>query len=163
MDIQSLTEEQFFNRLDSNVSRVYEESESKEITNSFINVFAGLQPSKTPQLFNDSALHWDEREVFLITYGNSIYSDVANPLQVLYGFLMKYARGAISTIHVLPFFPYSLDDGVAVINYQKVKKDLGDWNDIKKIAGQFKLMSDLVINHISSKSDWSQQYKGDIN
>ena len=48
MDIQSLTEEQLFNRLDSNVSRVYEESESKEITNSFINVFAGLLPSKTP-------------------------------------------------------------------------------------------------------------------
>jgi sucrose phosphorylase len=48
---------------------------------------------------------------------------------------MKYARGAISTIHVLPFFPYSSDDGFAVINYQKVNKDLGDWNDIKKIAG----------------------------
>ncbi len=74
MGIQSLMEEQFLNGLDSHVSRVYKEGESKEITNGPIDVFTGLQPSKTPNYL----VIWNSTGVngrFLITYGNSIYSD----------------------------------------------------------------------------------------
>jgi len=71
---------------------------------------------------------------------------------------MMYMKGVVNSVHILPFFPFSSDDGFAVIDYKKVNKELGDWDNIKGIADQFKLMADLVINHISSKSEWFQQY-----
>ncbi len=71
---------------------------------------------------------------------------------------MKYMKGVVNTIHILPFYPYSSDDGFAVIDYKKVNEDLGNWDDIKGISDQFNLLVDLVINHISSKSEWFKQH-----
>ena len=62
-------------------------------------------------------------------------------------------------VHVLPFFPYSSDDGFAIIDYLQVNPTLGDWEDIKRIASRFNLMVDLVVNHVSSQHEWFQQFK----
>ncbi len=103
---------------------------------------------------------WDENKVILITYGDSILGNNAEkPLVTLERFLSKYLPETMTGVHILPFFPYSSDDGFAVIDYLQVKPKLGDWKDIEAIASKFNLMVDLVINHVSSKSVWVEQYK----
>ena len=101
---------------------------------------------------------WDERDVILITYGNSILDDNQKPLSVLNRFCRDHLNDAVSTIHILPFFPYSSDDGFSVINYLKVNPDLGDWEDIHSLGAEFELMFDFVLNHISRESLWFADY-----
>ncbi|MEA3503619.1 MAG: alpha-amylase family glycosyl hydrolase [Bacteroidota bacterium] len=101
---------------------------------------------------------WSEKDIILITYGDSIVQNKQKPLHTLNLFLKTYLNKAISTIHILPFFPYSSDDGFSVIDYYKINPDLGNWSDIEKIGIDNKLMFDLVINHISAKSDWFKKF-----
>jgi sucrose phosphorylase len=106
---------------------------------------------------------WGHDNVLLITYGNSIVSETGEPpLATLSQFLNRYLKGTITGVHILPFFPYSSDDGFAVMDYRAVDPKLGDWQDIQGIAQQFNLMADLVINHVSSHSEWFQQFKQNI-
>jgi sucrose phosphorylase len=72
--------------------------------------------------------------------------------------LQNYWAEVITCVHILPFFPYSSDDGFSIIDYREVRADLGTWNDIEAIAAEFDLMSDLVINHMSSQSQYFQQF-----
>lgn len=104
---------------------------------------------------------WDETTISMITYGDTLLppadSDIT-PLHVLKEFLRTRLDEMISCVHILPFFPYSSDDGFAVIDYRKVNPSLGSWDDIVDITDKFEMMADLVINHISSESDWFQQF-----
>ena len=43
-------------------------------------------------------------------------------------------RGAINTVHILPFFPYSSDRGFSIIDYEEVDPRLGSWDDIATLA-----------------------------
>ncbi len=158
MDVLRLTKQEFHKRLVSHIENIYGKDASDEIVTNILNIFKDLQPADFDTDTVEINKAWDENDVYLITYGNSILSYSQKPLQVLYQFLIKYMKGVVSTVHVLPFFPYSSDDGFAVIDYRQVNQELGDWNDIKRIAQHFDLMADLVINHISSKSKWFQQF-----
>ncbi len=100
----------------------------------------------------------NEKDVVLITYGDNIQTTNKNPLQSLFKFADEYLDQAINIIHILPFYPYSSDDGFSVIDYKKVNPDLGDWKDIEDIGQKFNLMFDLVANHISSESIWFKEY-----
>ncbi|MCM2679258.1 sugar phosphorylase [Echinimonas agarilytica] len=102
--------------------------------------------------------HWDEQDVILITYGDSLISDAKKPLQELHGFMQEHCKGYINGVHVLPFFPYSSDDGFAVIDYSSVNESLGDWCDIEALSSDYRVMADLVINHCSSRSAWFQNF-----
>jgi len=100
----------------------------------------------------------DERDIIIITYGDQFYGRGKAPLKNLGEFSKKYFKDMASCIHILPFFPYSSDDGFSVIDYEKVREQLGNWEDIKGIGTDFKLMFDLVCNHISSRSEWFMNY-----
>ena len=102
---------------------------------------------------------WDEKDIITITYGDSIINDDELPLTTLHGFLDDYIRGISNIIHILPFFPYSSDDGFSIINYSEVNQSLGDWSDISSIGSHYSLMADLVINHCSSRSVWFDNFK----
>ncbi|QUM88909.1 sugar phosphorylase [Moritella sp. 36] len=102
--------------------------------------------------------HWSEKDTILITYGDSIFNQDEKPLQTLHHFLHSYCANTINSVHILPFFPYSSDDGFSVIDYASVNDALGDWDDIKQIAQSHHLMSDLVINHCSSRSKWFDNF-----
>ncbi|MDY6940902.1 MAG: sugar phosphorylase [Cyanobacteriota bacterium] len=103
---------------------------------------------------------WSQDNIIAITYGDSFYSSTGEkPLATLSHFLEKYLAETITGVHILPFCPYSSDDGFAVIDYLAVDEKLGDWSDIEKIAQKFNLMADLVLNHVSSQSEWFQQFK----
>ncbi|MGI9223986.1 MAG: sugar phosphorylase [Woeseiaceae bacterium] len=95
-----------------------------------------------------------EKDVLLITYGDTITENRTPPLQTLHRFYREYLSGVFDLIHILPFHPYSSDDGFAVIDFYRVREDLGDWGDINKLSRDCRIMSDAVINHMSCQSDW---------
>jgi len=101
---------------------------------------------------------WTEKDIVLITYGDSIEKKGEVPLKTLNRFLHEHCLESINSVHILPFFPYSSDDGFAVIDYSSVNESLGDWQDIETISTDYRLMSDLVINHCSSRSAWFDNF-----
>ena len=105
---------------------------------------------------------FSEKDSVLIVYGDSIKKEGEKPLVTLHDFLKEYVENKISGVHILPFFLYSSDEGFSVIDYKKVEPKLGDWDDIIKIGKDYRLMVDLVINHVSQKSEWFQGFlRGD--
>ena len=107
---------------------------------------------------DESAL-WDESDIALITYGDSILSEGEKPLSVLHQFCREHFLGYVSWVHILPFFPWTSDDGFSVMDYSTVNQALGRWEDIEAIGHDFKLMADLVLNHCSSRSIWFENFK----
>lgn len=101
---------------------------------------------------------WSEKDNYLITYGGTIIDGEHKPLDLLRDFATKYLSDTITGIHILPYFPYTSDDGFAVTDYCEVNSTLGAWEDIERISSEFKLMSDLVLNHCSSQSKWFSEY-----
>ena len=99
-----------------------------------------------------------EKDAILITYGDQISEGDAPLLQSLSEVLNTYARDVLSGVHILPFFPYSADDGFSIIDYARVDPELGSWEDIESLGENFGLMFDAVINHISQHSEWFQGY-----
>ncbi|WJG11121.1 sugar phosphorylase [Aliiglaciecola sp. LCG003] len=102
--------------------------------------------------------HWSEQDIVLITYGDSIEHEGEKPLSTLLGFLDQHCQQAINSVHILPFFPYSSDDGFSVMDYSVVNEALGDWSHIQNIAKDYRMMSDLVINHCSARSIWFENF-----
>lgn len=105
------------------------------------------------------ANHWSERDAIVITYGDSLLRDGEKPLRTLKRFFDQHAAGLISGIHILPFYPWSSDDGFSVLDYSSVNESLGEWSDIEDIANDYDLMADLVINHCSSRSLWFENFQ----
>lgn len=104
---------------------------------------------------------WSQEDSFLITYGDSLIADDKRPLQNTLDFLTGHLQNTVSGVHILPFFPFTSDDGFAVSDYENVRADLGDWSDIAAIGKEFRLMSDVVINHASADHSWFQQFLND--
>ncbi|PSN15130.1 alpha-amylase, partial [filamentous cyanobacterium CCP5] len=121
-------------------------------------IFALMQDCLDPSA-EENLRKWNHDNVLLITYGDSIVESGRPPLQVLGDFLETYLDGVVTGVHILPFFPFSSDDGFAIIDYLQVKPDLGSWKDVQRIAARFNLMVDLVINHVSSQHPWFEQFK----
>src|SRR5690606_15244706 len=106
------------------------------------------------QLRETHRKNWAKKSVVMKTYGDSLLTDEQHPLETLLQFSVEFLRDTINGIHILPFFPYSSHDGFSIIDYHQVNPRLGDWSHINAIAENFQLMSDLVINHCSSQSEW---------
>ena len=123
----------------------------------FIIDFAENHPELREKNSNSARL--TEKDSVVICYGDHIQAEDEAPLHTLNNFFKNKLQQSISTIHILPFFPYSSDDGFSVIDYKKVNPDFGDWSDIESIRENFSLMFDAVINHISAESDWFKKYK----
>lgn len=152
----NLQYEQFCSRVHPLLQRVYSAEIADEVVETLFSLLEHYFATSAAEDFRK----WNHNNVLLITYGDSILSNQdESPLATLNHFLTTYLKETITGVHILPFFPYSSDDGFAVIDYLTVNPELGDWEDIKQISSQFNLMVDLVINHISSQHVWFQQYK----
>jgi sucrose phosphorylase len=101
---------------------------------------------------------WDQSSTVMITYGDSFLAQGEKPLVTLKHFLDEHCEGLINSVHILPFFPFSSDDGFSVMDFSCVNESLGEWSDIKNISQDYRLMADLVINHCSSRSLWFQNF-----
>ena len=115
-----------------------------------------LDRDKEQPVFHQSS--WDQNDIILITYGDSVLEQDRLPLTSLKTFLDTYTKSIINSVHILPFFPFCSDDGFAVIDFYKVNENLGGWNDIQAIASDYRVMADLVINHGSSSSEWFKNF-----
>lgn len=102
-----------------------------------------------------------ERDSILITYGDQVQQSGQPHLKTLDGFCRKYLTGLVSGIHILPFYPWSSDDGFSVKNYRAIDPPLGDWSDVENLGRSFRLMFDAVINHSSVQGDWFQAFLRD--
>lgn len=138
------------------LSRIYPNENHQNICDSIVD----LMDYKSN--FHEAKSHtnlWSENDIVTITYGDSIQKQEELPLDTLHHFLNENLQHITNTIHILPFYPFSSDDGFSVINYCEVNQSLGDWSHINNIAEDFSLMADLVINHCSSRSLWFDNYK----
>lgn len=144
-------------RIQGHLSVIYPQLDSVAIGEKIVTAMGFRSSYRTPQQY---ANHWSEQDTFVITYGDSILSDTGEaPLQTLRRFMVERLENIITGVHVLPFFPYSSDDGFAVIHYKQVNQALGSWDDICALGSDFKLMADVVINHCSARSGWFENYK----
>lgn len=99
-----------------------------------------------------------ETDCMLITYADMIVENGCCGVKTLHKLLSEYVGDTISAVHLLPFFPYSSDDGFSIIDYREVRREAGTWQGIKKLAEDYDLMFDAVINHVSCRSDWFKKY-----
>lgn len=103
---------------------------------------------------------WTEQDAVLITYGDQVRTDGEPPLRTLGRFLGEAGlEDGLSTIHILPCFPYSSDDGFSVIDYRVIDPNLGDWDDVAALGESYELAFDLVLNHCSAEGEWFAKYK----
>ncbi len=144
----------------NHLSAIYPEDDHEELAREIMDVF---WPQSREKILKHAKLPdnsvWSEKTTMLITYGDSIKKDDEKPLKTLHNFLNQYLKTFIRAVHILPFFPYSSDDGFAVMDYEMVREDLGEWEDIQAIGKDFQLMSDLVINHASAQGTWFNGFK----
>jgi glucosylglycerate phosphorylase len=110
------------------------------------------KPEETPEQY------FSEKDALLVTYGDSLQKQGQKPLETLQQFANDHLQELFSGIHILPFFPWSSDDGFSVKDYLAVDPALGEWNDIEALSQNFRIMFDLVLNHISAESDWFARY-----
>lgn len=121
-----------------------------------------------------------EKTAVLICYADSLYKNIIPndnkndlkktktitkiknySLKVLSSFLNQYAKKTFSHIHILPFFPYSSDDGFSIIDYRSVRPDLGTWENVQELSQNFSIIADIVINHTSASCPWFQAFLQD--
>jgi len=102
---------------------------------------------------------WTQQDAWVITYGDSIQNNDEPPLKTLKYFADTYLKESITGLHILPFFPYSSDEGFSVIDYSQVNDSLGTWGDIEAIGKEYDLMADLVVNHCSQRSRWFDNFR----
>ena len=149
---------QLFNSVNHHIEAIYETVESidyQRLSTELIGIMRLQESNAEPAHYIN---HWDESDCLVITYGDSILHEGEKPLHSLKGFLDKQLKGSINGVHILPFYPFTSDDGFSVLDYSSVNESLGDWSDIESIATDYKLMSDLVINHCSARSPWFENF-----
>lgn len=103
-----------------------------------------------------------QKDAVLITYADMVSDGKAHTFSTLKDFCTARLKGAFSAIHILPFYPWTSDDGFSVVDYREVDKRYGNWDDVSRLSEEFELMFDLVLNHCSSKSPWFREYVSGI-
>lgn len=99
-----------------------------------------------------------QEDVILITYGDQVFHEGETALATLKRFLNEYVQECINSVHILPFYPYSSDDGFSIVDYKGVCPLKGSWKDIKALSEDHRLMFDAVINHMSQLSVWFEKF-----
>ncbi|MGP2451494.1 sugar phosphorylase [Pantoea stewartii subsp. indologenes] len=102
--------------------------------------------------------HWDEQDVVLITYADQFREPNTPTLRTFSRFYQQHLQSTFPLVHLLPFYPYSSDDGFSVIDYHQVNPLCGDWHDIALLHQETRLMFDFVCNHMSAHSAWFKHY-----
>ena len=118
-------------------------------------------PSSARGTDRNLGLPLNERDAILITYGDQVREAGSPHIRTLGAFVDRYASGAVSAVHLLPFYPSSSDDGFSVVDYYAVDPHLGGWEDIGSVGEHFQLMFDAVFNHVSAESEWFQAFLRD--
>lgn len=101
---------------------------------------------------------WDEKDVVLITYADQFREEETAALATFKTMFDQYLKDCFEVVHLLPFYPYSSDDGFSVIDYKSVNPINGNWQEVESLSTSTRIMFDYVCNHMSAKSEWFRQY-----
>ncbi len=105
---------------------------------------------------------FSNKDALLISYGDMLSPPPTDKKTTGLGrvtsFLKRWNKNAFTYVHILPFHPYSSDDGFSVIDYRRVDERFGSWEDLEKLGRDVNLGFDFVINHGSVKSDWFRKF-----
>ena len=142
-------------RVRAHLETIYGEGAADKLVTPVIETMRYPGPVSEPRPYQD---YWDESDCWMITYATTIRAPDEPGLQTLKRFCDEHLSDAINGMHVLPFYPYSSDDGFAVTDYFAVNDNAGTWHDVRDLARDYRLMADLVINHASSHSAWFQNF-----
>lgn len=142
--------------IQTKLARIYGADSAQEAYNNLCQI---LEDYETKE---GNHLAISEKDVMLICYGDHLHDEQNPPLEVLHQFLKDKIHPTVNSVHILPFFPYSSDDGFSVIDYYAVDSNLGDWEHVDAMKQDFRLMFDAVFNHISAQSEWFDKYKQGI-
>ena len=154
-----MTESNFSARLSSLLHFIYPDVDSHILGSQVVEAFWPEDTHRRRQPRKPGNNLWTQNDAVLITYGDSLIDGHHKPLDLMHDFLLSHMKGVVNGVHILPFFPFTSDDGFAVTDYRKVNPQLGEWADITRIGNAFHLMSDLVLNHVSSQGVWFNAYR----
>jgi len=96
-----------------------------------------------------------KNQVQLITYPDSLGGDLKQLNHILDHQLADVFKGGV---HILPPFPSSGDRGFAPLTYLEIDPQFGTWDDIRHITQHYDVLLDLMVNHISQKSAYFQDF-----
>lgn len=105
---------------------------------------------------------WSHDDVWLISYADQFTEPGRAPLATLADVLDDELAEVVSGVHVLPFCPWSSDDGFSVLDYHEIDPDYGTWSDVEVLAADRPFMADAVINHLSAASPWFADFLADV-
>ncbi|MCR8850498.1 sugar phosphorylase [Rossellomorea sp. SC111] len=148
-----MTKQELIQHVEKRLRTIYGDDFKEEFLTSFTELM-----DKWSRHSWESAAPVSEENVYLITYGDSIYEEGKPTLASLRTFLHEKVKGTITDVHLLPMFPYTSDDGFSVVDYRQLDQKLGDWSNIEELSRDYRLMFDFVANHISKSSEWFQGY-----
>ena len=146
-------------RLVAHLQTLYPKVDANSLARTCLETFH-LDPATEPPRPHRNI--WDQSDIMLITYADTLRSENEAPLETLTKFVKKKLSESISAVHLLPFFPYSSDDGFSVMDYTTVNPSCGNWDHVSQLSKHVKVMGDLVINHCSSRSMWFENYKAGV-
>ncbi len=113
------------------------------------------EPASTPRAA------WSAEDVWLITYADQFTTPAEAPLATLGAVLDEELADVVNGVHILPFFPWTSDDGFSVVDYHEVHEPYGTWADVERLAAHRPFMADAVINHLSASSPWFEAFLAD--
>ena len=152
-----LTTEKRLKLIEESLNSIYSKEDS---ANAYEKTLALI--NKYKQKVESAPYYLTQKDIILITYGDQVFHSGETALSTLSSFLNEYVRDIINTVHILPFYPHSSDDGFSIVNYKGVCPLKGSWKDIEKIRKNHRIMFDGVINHMSQLSRWFNCYLADI-
>lgn len=97
-------------------------------------------------------------DVMLTAYADHVAYNGQPALAGLHKFISEWLPESINTVHILPFYPFTSDDGYAVVDFQSVNRQFGNWSDVHDLAQDFNLMFDVPLNHVSASHPWFQEF-----
>ncbi len=139
------------------LEKIYQDVDSGTLGALVDRVMARLESANSSS-GKTSESRWDESTCVLISYADSVTDGRKSPLACLNEFVEKNLGDVVDSVHILPFFPSTGDDGFSVMDYRAVDPRLGSWGDLKKMSASLKLMADVILNHGSRSSVWFRQF-----
>ena len=105
---------------------------ARELADSIIGAMRYLDTVTEPVPYQN---YWDESDCWMITYATSIREESQPGLKTLLAFCDEHLADTVSGLHILPFYPYSSDDGFAVMDYcVRSTTQTASWEDVQSIA-----------------------------
>src|SRR5690606_28636893 len=95
-------------RIHAQLARLYGEDRVQTVSE---RLFDMIDAAKVEQ---PAAMRLTERDAVLNTYGDMVSKAGEPPLVTLRHFLKSTVHPVINSVHILPFYPYSSDDGFSV-------------------------------------------------